>query len=271
MKFKAVFVLFNVVIVVSFLVIYFMPLAMLGWDYTRTFWARNWGLPVLFAVIFGGLNAYFVFNWRMFGLLEREDWDGLIDHLETRVFDKHLMLAGQCRILINACLVRSKLATIARLETVVRERRPRLMRRLLMPLGVRHLLSDEPAETAAFFAEFKDMRTRDRGWVRWSYGFASLLADERDEAGEYLRKVVEEERNPLLVLLAAYLIENVEPGDGRAAAQKLEKRYTPENLAAEVERQRGSVQVVILAKLIEEASDWLFASGTQPPVSTDAH
>jgi len=261
LKFKVVFILFNVVIVISFLVIYFMPLAMLGWDYTKEFWGRNWGLPILFAVILGGLNGYFAFNWQLFRLLEREDWDGLIDHLEKRIIEKRIILAQQCRILINAYLVRSRLDSVSRLEAVIRERRPRLMRRLVMPLGVRHLLSNDPEVMLTYFGEFKDLRIREGGWVRWAYGFASLLAEHRDEALKYLRRVIAEERNPLLLLLSAYLLDSVEPGSGRTAIEGFKKRYTPERLASETERQRGSVQVVILARLIDEASDWLFDEG----------
>ena len=62
MRFKIVFILFNVVIVASFLIIYLMPLAMLGMDYTREFWANNWGLPIVFVVILAILNGYFTIN-----------------------------------------------------------------------------------------------------------------------------------------------------------------------------------------------------------------
>ena len=48
MKFKTIFILFNIVIIASFAIIFFMPLMMLGWDYTAIFWKNNWFLPIVF-------------------------------------------------------------------------------------------------------------------------------------------------------------------------------------------------------------------------------
>ena len=73
MKFRLIFIVFNVVLVISFLVIYVTPLLILGWSYTRIFWANNWYLPVIFVGIIGVLNAYFASNRKLFRLLENED------------------------------------------------------------------------------------------------------------------------------------------------------------------------------------------------------
>ena len=234
-----------------------MPLAMLGWDYTRVFWTRNWGLPVLFGVILAALNGYFGFNWKLFRLLEREEWDGLIEHLEKRIFERKIVLAQQCRILINAYLVRSRLDSMDRLETAVRETRPRIMSRLVMSFGVRHLLSNDPKGMTEYFGEFKDRHVRDMSWVIWSYAFARLLDEERDEARDELSRVIDSTRNAVLLLLSAYLLDGL--GSDRLDRLKsdLKSRFTPERISSEVERQRSNVQVVILSRLIEEATDWL--------------
>ena len=258
-RFRAVFAIFNVVIVVSFLVIYLMPLFMLGWDYTSNFWSENWGLPVLFGAILCGLNGYFIFNWKLFTLLEREDWDSLIEHLEHRIFEKHIILAQQCRILVNAYLVRSKLDSIQRLEDTIREKRSSLVKRLAMPLGIQHLLSNESSSMLSYFGQFKDERGRDSGWIRWSYAFASLLAENPDTAGVYLSKVVETEREPVLLVLSLYLLDGIGPDSLSDRKNQLKAKYTREKLEQEIERQRAHVQVVILARLIENAVDWLYS------------
>ncbi len=78
MKFKAIYILFNVVLVVSFLVIFLMPVFLLGSDYFSLFWTRNWVIAVVFVVTLAALNTYFLLNWGLFTRLEREDWPGLI-------------------------------------------------------------------------------------------------------------------------------------------------------------------------------------------------
>ena len=48
----------------------------------------------------------------------------------------------------------------------------------------------------------------------------------------------------------------VEKGRGHITS-----RYTPNQWVREIERSKSSVQIVVLQKLIEEATDWLFAEG----------
>ena len=262
-KFKVVFILFNAVIVVSFLIIYLMPVAMLGWEYTQVFWNRNWALPILFISILAILNGYFIFNWRLFRLLEREDWDGLIEHLERRFYQKNLIIAQHCRILINAYLVRGQIDGIGKLENEIREKRPRLMQRLVVPLGVRHLLSNDSDAMVEYFGGFKEIRSRDTGWVRWSFGFAKLLGEEREEAETELKRVASQERNPVLRLLSLYLLATAGDDDikqyAREQAKTLSDSFTNDRMTAEIDKQRSNVQVVILARLIEEATDWLYS------------
>ena len=259
LKFKIVFALFNLVVIVSFLVIYVMPLLLLGWDHTRLFWARNWALPVLFFVILAGLNGYFAFNWKLFRLLEREQWDGLIEHLERRILVRKIMLAQQCRVLINAYLIRSRLDSMERLETLLRDTRPRVLARLVMALGVRHLLSNDAAAMTSFFGGFKDRRVRDSEWINWSYAFARLLDNDMEAAREHLLRLVDATRNAILLVLSAYLLDGAAYESSRELASRIRSKYTPVWLASEIDRQKSRIQIVILTKLIEEASQWLFA------------
>lgn len=264
MKFKIIFILFNVVILVSFLVIYFMPLIMLGWDYTRVFWGRNWGLPVLFVAIIGLLNAYFLLNWKLFTMLEREDWPALTAYLERRIFTKKLIISQQVRILVNAYLVRSDLDAIEKLEKFIKEQKPRILPRFALAFGIPYLLRNDSEQMEAYFSAFADSGGRDGPWIRWNYGFALILQGKKDGAADVLTRLCRDKTEPVLTLLSAYLLDSLKPEDDESlglVAQgrgRLQKRYTPSLWAKEVERSRNNIQVVILAKLVEEATDWLF-------------
>ena len=85
MKLKAVFLLFNAVLVASFLLIFLMPLFLLGAGSFPLFWGRNWIIGVVFLATLAAVNLYFALNWRIFTSLEREDWPALIVQLEERV------------------------------------------------------------------------------------------------------------------------------------------------------------------------------------------
>jgi hypothetical protein len=277
MKFKIIFILFNIVILVSFLVIYFMPLVMLGWDYTRVFWGRNWGLPVVFVAIIGLLNAYFVFNWKLFTMLEREDWPALIAYLERRMYERKLIVTQQVRILVNAYLVRPDLGAIEKLEAFVREHKPRVLPRFALVFGIPYLLRNNSDEMESYFSRFVDIKSKDGGWLRWNYGFALILQGKKEEAENRLVSVCGEKTESVLSLLAVYLLDSLKPEDDAAITlieakrASLRKRYTEAMWAKEVERGRNNIQVVILSKLVDEATEWLYDEQHEAESATTVH
>ena len=275
MKFKVIFILFNVVILISFLVIYFMPLIMLGWDYTRVFWSKNWGLPVLFVGIIGLLNGYFIMNWKLFGLLEREDWPELIAYLEGKTYSKKFILPQQIRILINAYLVRSDLDAIGKLEGFLQKEREHLIPRFALAFGIPYLLRNNGAEMRDYFSRFLEIKSRDRYWIRWNYAFALILQGEREKAREVLMGITDQKKEPVLSLLTLYLMDSLKSEDEvtrnavASGIDEIAKRFTPTTWAREVEKSKNNIQVVILSKLVEEATDWVFAEETAPRLETE--
>ncbi|MBN1685222.1 MAG: hypothetical protein JW852_01130 [Spirochaetales bacterium] len=264
MKFKLIFILFNIVIIVSFLAIYLMPLIMVDWGHAKLFWGRNWGLPLLFLAVIGLLDAYFVVNWKMFTLLEREDWPALIDHLERRVYEKKMIVSQHVRILVNAYLVRSDLKSIRKLENFVREHRPSMLSRFGLAFGVPYLLENDAERMEGYFCRFIDMKGNDGAWMRFNYAFALILRGDGKGAEAVLAGVCNEKTEPVLTLLSIYLLHSVRPVADHAAIVEekrmdLKKKFTRERWLREVERSKNSVHVVILQRLIEEATDWLHA------------
>jgi hypothetical protein len=271
MKFKIIFVLFNIVIIVSFLAIYLMPLVMLDLDYAKDFWGRNWGLPVLFFVIIGLLNAYFIFNWKLFSLLEKEDWPALIDHLEHRIYERKLIVGQQVKILANAYLVRSDVEAIGRLEMFIRENKPRILPKFALVFGIPYLLRNDSEEMVRYFSQFAGIKGNDGVWIRWNCAFAHVLNGEASKAEAILSKLSAEKTEPVLALLSVYLLHSLNPNAEHmsiveAKRAKLREKYTREGLLREIERSKGSVQVVVLQKLIEEATEWLFSDSRGAPV-----
>ena len=53
MKFRLLFIIFNFVILASFLLIFLMPAFVLGWEYTSVFWSTNWPVGLVFLVVLG--------------------------------------------------------------------------------------------------------------------------------------------------------------------------------------------------------------------------
>lgn len=273
MKFKIIFALFNVVVLASFLIIYFMPLLVLGWDYTKVFWSENWGLPILFVFIIGALNTYFIFNWRLFQLLEREDWEHLVEHLERRIYQKNLFLPHHGRILVNAYLVRSDLEGIGNLEAYIRKQRKRQLPRFALALGVPYLLKNDSEQMERYFSEFQESGGRHAHWLKWNYAFALILQGKREEACTELLKIPASSRDAVLALLVLYMLHSLKLEKSELQSRlsegriKLRGQFTEHTWARVVDRSKDNVQIVILSKLIEEATDWLFNDNESVPVA----
>ncbi|HUZ18449.1 MAG TPA: hypothetical protein VMV68_08670 [Spirochaetia bacterium] len=269
MKFKLIFLLFNIVLVVSFLVIYLMPLLVLGWDYTRVFWANNWFLPLIFVCIIGVLNAYFALNWRLFRLLEKEDWNGLVDYLEKQIYSKNRLRKQYIRILINGYLVNSRTEEIRRLEAHIRDKKPRILPSFALLFGIPYLLRNDPAEMESYFGGALAQRgVSDRPWIEWNHAFSLMLLKRREEARAKLKGVADATKEPVLLLLSIYLLEAFTDSDTELeqtlehGKNALKRRYSPVAWQKEIESAKENVEVVVLTKLVQEATEWLFSFGS---------
>ncbi|MFP4429867.1 MAG: hypothetical protein ACLFPV_01305 [Spirochaetaceae bacterium] len=265
MKFKIIFIIFNIVIVASFLFIFFMPAIFLGWEYSRLFWSSNWILGAAFVAVLGGLNAYFLSNWKLFAYLEREEWPRLIDYLEDQVYRKRRFNRQRIRILINAYIVSSRTDAITKLEEFLRTEKPQIIPRFSLALGVPHLLRNDPIDMELYYGELKDKKqTNDPLWVRWSYAFALMLGKKAEPARNELLSIAGDAKDPILRLLTAYLLDAYASQDQDVQNVVVETvravtgSYTLAAWRKEVERRRSNIQIVVLSKLIDDATAWAF-------------
>jgi len=270
MKFKIIFLVFNGIILVSFLFIFLLPVFFLGWDFSQMFWASNWPLAALFVAIMAGLNLYFGLNWKLFSYLEAEDWNALIAYLEEKVYTKKQLKKQRVRILINAYIVVSAPAKIETLELFLREHKPEYVPQFAVQFGVPRLLKNDPVEMEAYYGEMRqNPKCRNRAWIDWSYAFALMLQQRSGEAKELLLATRREAKSSVLELLSLYLLDAYAPSDTEAHATVQEGRrafrqnFTRARWEKELEKQRGNLEVLVLSKLIKDAGDWAFADTVQ--------
>ncbi|MBL8967525.1 MAG: hypothetical protein JNG85_10965 [Spirochaetaceae bacterium] len=271
MKFRTIFILFNAVIVISFLFVFLMPFFLLGPEYSLSFWTGNWYLALIFVLLIGGLNAFFIANWKVFILVEREDWGALAAHLVDRIFTRKRYGGRHVALLVNAYLLQSDVEGIERLELELGEKRPELLRRNAVLFGVTRLLRNRPAEAEAFFARFLEAKdVENREWLRFDYAFSLVLQRKAAEALPRLRGGVSS-RDAVLSLLSAYLLGSLGAAAASTEAERaelvaladatkdrLKKRFPGQRWNREVERAKSEVHIVILSKLIDDAGRWLF-------------
>ena len=272
MKFRTIFILFNIVILASFLFVFLLPIFLLGPGSSLAFWKGNWYLALLFLALLGGLNAFFIANRKTFVLVESEDWGALSAHLVHLMFPKSRFRSARVRLLVNAYLLQSDIEGIESLEAALRAKKPQLLRKNALLFGVTRLLRNKSEEAEAFFAPYLESRDVDsRPWLRFDYGFSLVLQKRAGQALPYLEEG-SLSRDPVLCLLGAYLLGSVglaslRDDDERralslkveAARERLRHRYTSAKWSKEVERAKSEVHIVILSRLIDDAGTWLYA------------
>ncbi|MDR1625591.1 MAG: hypothetical protein LBT33_03545 [Spirochaetia bacterium] len=268
MKFKTIYFFFNAILVVSFTVIFFMPFFMLGWDYVKVFWTQNWYLPLVFFLTVAVLNAYFLSKWKLFSLLESENWKEASQYLERRIYEKNSSSRQAVRILINTCIVLADIVALARLSRHIAENKPRLFAVFALDLGVPYIIRGDPAMMEAYFEKaLRNPRVRKRDWLRWNLAFARMAGGgyaDREKVREELSLLAKKEEDPLLVLLSVYLLDkSAEKGDDEArliagVCSSLKGKYTREAWVKTVGRSRNTLMGLVLSKLADEAEKWLF-------------
>ncbi len=269
MKFKTIFALFNAILIFSFAFIFFMPFLLLGAEYSMPFWAKNWPLFLFFTAVLIGFNAFFVSNWQLFTLLESEDWDALGDLLGARVFEKKRYDRRTVRLLVNTALLRGDMAVVEKLESVLRSEKPVALRRDAVLFGAAKLLKNDTQASVVFLDEFADGKgVENPAWIAFYHAFSLVLVKRSPEAAPELEALIGS-RDHVLAVLSAYLLGTlcapsaaaVERdrlvGLAEARRADLFKRFGAIKWAREVERAKGEIHVVILSRILDEASAWL--------------
>ncbi len=268
MKFKLIFFLFNFIILLSFAVVLFMPIILLGPEYTRSFWHSTWYLPLFFLLTIAIIDGYFLVHWRLLNLLEEENWGGLIEYLEEQCLRRERLRSQFVRTLINAYFITNKVSRIELLEKEVREKKPALLKKFALQFGIPKMLHNDPDDIVRYFEEFKDARTSKRNWLRFLYSFGLLMKRENTEGREVLLGIIRETKDPVLRLLSIYTIDPFKTVDDevlslvRRGREELSSRYGRSALEREMNKQRDNVAVIVLGRLVSDALDWLYGKDT---------
>ena len=272
MKFKSVFILFNAAVGLSFIFVFAMPFMALGGDYALTFWRTNWPLASALVVILAMIDTFFALNWKLFTLLEREDWPALALYLEERVVKNGRWSPRLVRLLANTHLVLSDADAVVALETAAAKAKPSLLDKNALVFGVARVLKNDPPSAAAFFAARRGPKKSENSeWVEWYYAFCLLLDKKFEEAADVLMPLSGSAKDALVIALCASFLRNAVSralparasaceDAAKAAADRVKKKFaTRAAWNKELENARADIHVVVLNKSIEEAADQLYA------------
>jgi hypothetical protein len=271
LKFKSIFILFNVAgRIVPVRLRDALPGPRRG--LRRDVLAANWPLASILVLVLATIDAFFALNWRLFTLLEREDWPALAHYLEGRIVEKGRWSPRLVRLLANTYLVLSDADSVVRLEEKGAAAKPSAVNRNTLVFGVARVLKNDPRSAAEFFAPRRGAKKSESpDWVEWYYAFCLLLDRKFQEAADVLVPLSASAKDALVIALTSSFLKTsvgkalpARADDcaaaAAAAAERVKVRFpTRAALDKEFEKARADIHVVVLSKSIEEAADQLYA------------
>jgi hypothetical protein len=270
LKFKYLIIAFSIIFVIIVLITALLPLTLSGHGNAVNF--RYITLPLLLFMILLliCMSIFFFFNYRLFSLLEREDWPALAYYLEQKIFVKHRYSVRNVRLLASSYLVISDFQSVLKLESKAMIAKPSVVNKNILIFGAARVLTGSHAEASAFFkSHLGKSGKKDKQWVRWFCGFSQLLSGAFAQAEPDFSSLAGSSDNILITGLSAYFLHNsiekhsLSPDKCRETAENGRERVikavtNAENWGKETEKMGAEIHIAIIKKYIDEAGKWLF-------------
>lgn len=167
-----------------------------------------WVLSILLSLIII-IDTIFILNRKFFEILEKQDWDELIEYLEHKVYIKNRVSYLKIQLLCSLFILQSKISSIDKLEKYIREQKPSVFSKTLsffvtfavlrqnIPHGIELLESSEYT-----------VKGREGIWQEWYMGFCFYLQKDFAKASKFLGEVLPKlKKMPLLQGITLYIID----------------------------------------------------------------
>ena len=270
MKFKYLIILFNIILVFFLFFVTLMPIMLMGHELAANLWRSTWPIALLLALVLAGLNIYFIKNYQLFRLLEREDWPALAYYLEQKMYKKDKYSSRKVRLLANAYLVLCDFPSIFQLESKVAVANPAIIAKNALVFGTARLLSGDYNGAGAFF---KNILARGKAqkeqWLLWFLRISQMLSGDLHQAEAGFSTLASSSDDIVVTGLSAYFLahslENysLKPEECRSAYKKGRERVIEalkdiNGWNKEAQSIGTEVHTAIIKKYINEAGKWLF-------------
>lgn len=269
MKFKYLLIAFSIIIVLLVLVSAMLPILILGEDASNF---RYFSLPVIIfmVLLLTCLWVFFLLNYRLLSLLEREDWPALAYYLEQEIFVKGRYSARKVRLLASSYIVISDYYSVAKLESKAMAAKPAAVVKNLLIFGTAKIMNGKPKEAAVFFStHLAKAKSKEKEWVIWFRSFSHLLDSSFDLAEPEFLSLSQSSADALITGLSAYFLSNniakhsSQSEKCNAAAEIGRERVIKslkqiEDWNKEADKMAADIHISIIRKYISEAGNWLF-------------
>lgn len=271
MKFRTIFIIFNIVLVFSFLFIFFVPFFLFNLTESLKFWMHNWPFVLFFIIIISVFNIYFIKNWKIYTCLENEQWGTLTTLLQKQIFEQQNVSKRVIRLYVNAALLSNNAEAVISLEDYLREKNKAVLKQNIIYFVVtRILLSSYDAASQLLAGIAQNYNGEYKDWILFYQGFVTIMQKDYAGAIDPLNKTITV-KNPIIRLIALYLFYNLcipvmKPDSDAMNKQneiknevlKLRNQFTPKLWSIETEKVKNEIPAVIISNIIDEAGKWMY-------------
>jgi hypothetical protein len=248
----------------------FLPFLLIGREYTKDFFLMTWPMFLLLVLVLTGFIVFFLANYRLYSLFEREDWHALTSYLESEIYGKGRYTSKKIKLLASSYLLNSDNASVLQLESKTFAAKPGIVDKIALIFGSARILSGNFREAADFFkSRIKKGKTSEQSWIRWFYGFSHVLSGDFSQAEPELIFLAESSGNSIVTGLSAYLLYHnlanysMNSQICQTAAENGRKRVinslkNKEGWEKEILKSGNDIHTTIIKKYINETGIWVF-------------
>lgn len=270
MKFKFLFITFNIVLITTFLFIFFIPLAILGTNFTKNFWNSNWILFLIFLFFIVLINTLFIKNRRLLLLLEAEDWPALTMFLEHKIYVKKHISKRSVKMLCDSYMVLSDFAGVQRLSVFVSKEKPSVFIKCLLSFSAVLVVQKKPSEAAMLIESYADAKSVQKSqWIQWYYAFAVYATHDYEKAQKLFCGVLQNTSNTIIAALCVFLLEDrisLHTADSYAAItstvtnRKTEiiTKFSLPAFEKAIECEKTDLPIVVLSSLLDDTKKYFY-------------
>lgn len=273
MKFKYLAVAFTILLVFIISVLVILPSFISDPSLSQNLQKMTLPIILLSAAVVVFACVFFIFNYRLLSLLEREDWPAIAYYLEQKLFVKGRYSNQKVKLLASSYMVISDYPSVLKLESKTSLAKPALVDKNVLVFGSARIFAGNYSEAAAFFKAHLDknkLKQKDADWVHCFYGFANLLNSSFPQAEIEFASLANSSNDALVTGLSSYFLNSslakhsASKTDCIAAAENGQARIlktlkNKKSWQKEVNKMSGNVHIAIIRKYIDEAGNWLFA------------
>lgn len=257
MKLKSFFLIFNIVLIISFVTVFFLPLIVMDLSFLQEFWKSNWYLSVIFISVVLIVNTVFIMNWTELRLLEQQDWPGLSHVMENRIYNKNRYRFRDCHLLCEALFLLGDFKGITKLDDWLERTNPSYRAKMASRLAASYYLDSRYERARAVIDQALSVPSRDHDILLLYRELCVSPQVLSPDSVSALRHLAGSTRDPLVSGIAAMLLAR-RGGDAEAFRKDIIRRITPADWAERAEDARSGIPTLVLGPLIRDTGKWLF-------------